>query len=428
MNQEVDSGFVLAAIASFARESVASVPARGRDQLTVGRSRAGGERGIARGDRRRAVLQGESQLVGGDASGRVGALDVGERLQELAAEIPHAGESLAELLVGCGPGDELRLARAARGAAAGPARHRCRAPSRTRPGPPRPGGRAGRRGGRGSGSTLRSGGRWTARARAGPLASGNQRSKAVTIWVLTWTALPSSTMPMRHGRCRQPGELILERLELLAVGLDAERLGEGGHRVLDIDDRRAVADGFAGQVDQDQPGFFAVGQAELDELAGPRVDGGARLDAQDGAALLAVPFAHRLAGIAVRDAALALDRVQEIDAVGRSARMRAEASISLSCLRVSVRCCGGLVTGRLGSASGQVAVGAEPGLQGVFQDLLYLVGLDSLQLPLQRGPLDGFGDDRRGARVVNGTRVIFVVARTAVGSGQAGAAGFGFSP
>ena len=40
------------------------------------------------------------------------------------------------------------------------------------------------------------------------------------------------------------------------------------------------------------------------------------LDAQHGAALLAVPFAHRLAGIAVRDAALALDRVQEIDPIG----------------------------------------------------------------------------------------------------------------
>src|SRR5271154_6484025 len=77
---------------------------------------------------------------------------------------------------------------------------------------------------------------------------------------------------------------------------------------------------------------------------------------------------------------------------GRSARIRAEAPISFSCLRVRVRCSGGLVTRRLGWASGQISVGAEPGLQGTFQDLLYLVGLDAPQLPLQGGPLDGLGN------------------------------------
>src|SRR5271166_1879645 len=44
------------------------------------------------------------------------------------------------------------------------------------------------------------------------------------------------------------------------------------------------------------------------------------------------------------------------------------------------------------SASGQVAIGPEPGLQGAFQDLLHLVGLDALQLPLQRGPFHGLGE------------------------------------
>ena len=47
-----------------------------------------------------------------------------------------------------------------------------------------------------------------------------------------------------------------------------------------------------------------------------RVDGGSGLDAHDRAALLAVPFAHLVPGVAVRDAALALDRVQEIDPIG----------------------------------------------------------------------------------------------------------------
>ena len=37
----------------------------------------------------------------------------------------------------------------------------------------------------------------------------------------------------------------------------------------------------------------------------------------DGAALLAVPFAHAVAGVVVGDAALALDGVQEVDPVGR---------------------------------------------------------------------------------------------------------------
>jgi hypothetical protein len=52
---------------------------------------------MARGDRRRAVLQGEPLLVGCDAGGRVGALDVGQRLEELAAEVADAGEPLVEL-------------------------------------------------------------------------------------------------------------------------------------------------------------------------------------------------------------------------------------------------------------------------------------------------------------------------------------------
>src|SRR5262249_48777833 len=60
-----------------------------------------------------------------------------------------------------------------------------------------------------------------------------------------------------------------------------------------------------------------VGQPDLDEFAGPRVDGRPCLDPQDGVALPAVPLAYRVAGIAVGDAALALDGVQEVDPLGR---------------------------------------------------------------------------------------------------------------
>src|SRR3954468_2885483 len=83
---------------------------------------------------------------------------------------------------------------------------------------------------------------------------------------------------------------------------------------------------------------------------------------------------------------------------GRPARVSADVSINFSCLRVSVRCSRGLVTGRSGSGSRQVAVGAEPGLEGAFEDLLHLVGLDALQLPLQGGPLEGSGEVGAEAR------------------------------
>jgi len=46
-------------------------------------------------------------------------------------------------------------------------------------------------------------------------------------------------------------ELVLEHAEVMAVGLDAERAGKRGHRILDIDDSLSGADGFAGQVDED---------------------------------------------------------------------------------------------------------------------------------------------------------------------------------
>ena len=95
-----------------------------------------------------------------------------------------------------------------------------------------------------------------------------------------------------------------------------QRAGERGHRFLDVDDRLAGAHRLAGQVDEHQPGLLAVGQAEPDELAGGGVDGGAGLDAQHRAALLAVPLADAVAGVVVGDAALALHRVQEVDALG----------------------------------------------------------------------------------------------------------------
>ncbi len=117
-------------------------------------------------------------------------------------------------------------------------------------------------------------------------------------------------------RRHQAGELLLEGSQLLAVRLQTERLGEGGHRLLDVDYRRAGTDGFRGEMNENQTRFLAVGQSELAECAGPGVDSRPGLDAQCRVALLAVPFAHVVAGIAVRDAALTLDGMKEVDAVG----------------------------------------------------------------------------------------------------------------
>ena len=65
---------------------------------------------MLRRHRRRAVLQGQSAVVGRDAGGRVRGGDVVQRLEEAAAEVADAGEPLPELLMHGIPGDELRPA------------------------------------------------------------------------------------------------------------------------------------------------------------------------------------------------------------------------------------------------------------------------------------------------------------------------------
>ena len=95
---------------------------------------------------------------------------------------------------------------------------------------------------------------------------------------------------------------------LPAVGFQSERAGERGHRVFDIDDGIAGADGFTGQVDQHQPGLLAIGKPYMHEVA-LRTDRGTGLDAKRRGALLAVPLADIIAGILVGQADLALDGV-----------------------------------------------------------------------------------------------------------------------
>ena len=68
-----------------------------------------------------------------------------------------------------------------------------------------------------------------ATARAGRPVWETTRSKALTNWVLTWTALPSSIDAHADGRGSEAGELVLEGPQLLAVGFHPERAGEGGH-------------------------------------------------------------------------------------------------------------------------------------------------------------------------------------------------------
>jgi hypothetical protein len=60
--------------------------------------------------RRRAVLKRQSPIVRRQAGRRISRVDVMECLEEAAAEVADAGESLPELLVQVGPGDELGLA------------------------------------------------------------------------------------------------------------------------------------------------------------------------------------------------------------------------------------------------------------------------------------------------------------------------------
>ena len=80
-------------------------------------------------------------------------------------------------------------------------------------------------------------------------------------------------------------------------------------------------------VDEDQPRLLAVGQAQVDEPAGGRVQRRAGVHPQGGQALPPLPLADVVAGVQVRDAALALDRVQEVDplrAVGHDVGGRRE--------------------------------------------------------------------------------------------------------
>src|SRR5581483_1116664 len=72
---------------------------------------------------------------------------------------------------------------------------------------------------------------------------------------------------------------------------------------------------------EDEPRLLAVGQTELDELPRPGVDGRPGLDPARRVTLAAVPLAD-VAGVLVRDAALALDGVQEVDPVRRGAANR----------------------------------------------------------------------------------------------------------
>src|SRR5262249_31343834 len=87
-------------------------------------------------------------------------------------------------------------------------------------------------------------------------------------------------------------------------------------------DGRAGADGLGCQVDEHEPRLLAVGQPEVDKVAGPRVNRGAGLDAKRSVTLPAVPLPYSVAGIAGGNGALALAVVQEVDAIWRVASDR----------------------------------------------------------------------------------------------------------
>ena len=145
---------------------------------------------------------------------------------------------------------------------------------------------------------------------------GNHRSKSGDDLRVYLYRPPLLHYAHANRRRRQTGKLILQSFQLLPIGFQAERAGERGHRILDIDDRIAGADRFAGKMDQHEPGFFAVRKANMDELPG-WVDGGTGFDAHRRVALLAIPFADMVAGVFVRQADLALNGMQKIDPVGR---------------------------------------------------------------------------------------------------------------
>ena len=112
-----------------------------------------------------------------------------------------------------------------------------------------------------------------------------------------------------------------------------------------------------------------------------RVDGGAGLDAQRGVALPAVPFEHAFAGVLVGDAALALDGVQKIDAVGRGVANGCRGIEEPPLLPGERQSCE--ILSHLAQLSLQIPVFVEPKLQSLFEDLLDRVGLNALQLPFE---------------------------------------------
>ena len=120
-----------------------------------------------------------------------------QRVQEAPAEVPHAGESLPELLVGRGPGDELRLARRHPVQPLGQPdihveRHRRGRQGRDRPVVERHGVLA-----QALEILLAQPNRGRPQDALVRLLGEPQVEGAETKWVLTWTALPSSTTPMR---------------------------------------------------------------------------------------------------------------------------------------------------------------------------------------------------------------------------------------
>ena len=239
-----------------------------------------------------------------------------EGLQEPAAKVADAGESLPELLVKGIPADKLRL---------------CRWYPMQSLGQPDINVESHRRRRQGSNSSMVERDRVLAQALEVFFAQPNRRRPEDALVGLLGKPQVEGAYELgvdldgpslfhhahAHSRCGKTGELVFERAELLPVGFEAKRPGECGHRFLDIDDWRSGADCFGRKVDEYKSGLFAIRQSQPLEVAGAWVNGGTRLDAERRLALPAIPFENAIAGVLVRDSTLALNRVEEIDPVWR---------------------------------------------------------------------------------------------------------------
>ena len=88
---------------------------------------------------------------------------------------------------------------------------------------------------------------------------------------------PDAKHDVGSGEAR---ELVAQGAEVPPVGIDPQRPDERRHASSHVDDRGAGAQGFAVEVQHDQPGLFAMGQGQLNPLAGVGVSGAAGFDQQ----------------------------------------------------------------------------------------------------------------------------------------------------